>query len=88
MSIPQVVKDLLNSEKGVLAITLLIAITVLTALGKMTLAEWQNMALWVFGIYTGGKAVQGAAAQFSGRTKEIAPTTQAPASTSAAGDKA
>jgi hypothetical protein len=61
MPIVQVLKNFLGSEKGILALALIIGATVLTALGKMSLAEWQEYTIWIFGIYTGGKAVQGAA---------------------------
>ena len=67
MGIPQVVKNFLNSEKGVIALALLIGATVLAAMSKMTVAEWQNYSIWIFGIYTGGKSIQGAAAHFSGK---------------------
>jgi len=69
MPILQVLKNFLGSEKGILALALLIAATVLTALGKMSLAEWQDYSIWIFGIYTGGKAIQGAASAISGSLK-------------------
>lgn len=71
--VPQVIKNFLNSEKGALALVLLIGITVLAAIGKMSLAEWQSMVLWIFGIYTGGKSLQGAAAQLASRSGQSSP---------------
>lgn len=67
MGIPQVIKNFLNSEKGVIALVLLIGATVLAGLDKMSIAEWQNYSIWIFGIYTGGKSIQGAAAHFAGK---------------------
>jgi hypothetical protein len=59
---PTGLKSLLSSEKALFAIALAIAATVLAALGKMTVAEWKEYTLWVLGIYTSGKTIQGAAA--------------------------
>ena len=61
MPIVQVLKNFLGSEKGILALALIIGATVLTALGKMSFAEWQEYTIYIFAIYTGGKAIQGAA---------------------------
>lgn len=61
MPLFQVLRNFVGSEKAVAAGLLVIAATVLTVLGKMTLSEWQDYSLWCLGIYTGGKTVQGAA---------------------------
>lgn len=53
--------NLWNSEKGLVGVLLLIGATVLTAIGKMTVHEWTEYTLVVFGIYVGGKTVQGVA---------------------------
>lgn len=53
-------RDLLGSERGFFALLLVIASTVLAALGKMTIDQWQSFAIWIFGIYVGGKTVTGA----------------------------
>lgn len=58
---PQVLKDLAGSEKAIFALLILIAITVFTALGKMTVTEWRTDALIILGIYTAGKTTQGVA---------------------------
>jgi hypothetical protein len=63
--LPQVIKNFLHSEKGVLALALLIGATVLASLDKMAIADWQEYSIWIFGIYTGGKSIQGAAAKLS-----------------------
>lgn len=50
---------MLNSEKAIAGGVLVIAATILTALGQMTVSDWQSYTQWIFGIYVGGKAVQG-----------------------------
>ncbi len=67
MKIPQVIKNFLSSEKGVIALALLIGATVLVSIDKMAIAEWQSYSIWIFGIYTGGKSIQGAAANLAGK---------------------
>lgn len=57
----QVLKDLASSEKAVVSLAVLIGFTVLTAMGQMAVADYRESALYVLGIYTGGKALQGAA---------------------------
>ncbi len=59
--------NLWNSEKGVLAIALIIACTVLCALGKVTADAWISYSQWIFGIYVSGKTIQGAASAFAAR---------------------
>jgi hypothetical protein len=56
---------LLNSEKAVMAILLLVAATVLAALGQLPIPMWKELAESVFLIYVGGKTVQGSAALIS-----------------------
>lgn len=53
-------RDLFGSERGFFALLLVVAATVLAALGKMTTDQWQSFAIWIFGIYVGGKTVTGA----------------------------
>jgi hypothetical protein len=77
MPIIQVLKNFLGSEKGILALALIIGATVLTALGKMSLAEWQEYTIWIFGIYTGGKAIQGAASAIRDGLKAPEPAEEA-----------
>jgi len=52
--------DLWKSERGLLAILLVVGATVLTALSHMTVAEWREYTLWMFGLYAGSKTVTGA----------------------------
>ncbi len=53
-------KDLLHSEKGIIGVVLLIAITVLAAIGTVTVEQWTDYTKWIFGIYVAGKTVQSA----------------------------
>ena len=73
MAIVQVLKNFLGSEKGILALALIIGATVLTALGKMSLVEWQEYTIYIFGIYTAGKAIQGGAAALGNCLKKPEP---------------
>jgi hypothetical protein len=77
------IADLWKSERGLLAVLLVIGATVLTALSQMTIQQWQDYTLWIFGLYAGSKTVTGAVALFKGGTAEpeAAPApTPAPAS--------
>lgn len=69
--------DLLKSERGLFAIVLVIASTVLTGLNQMTVDAWREFNLYIFGIYVTGKSLTGAVALFKGGTSE--PETPAPA---------
>jgi hypothetical protein len=66
-------QDLFASERGLFALVLVLAATVLTALGHMPVTQWQDFALWVFGIYAGTKTVTSSV----GLLKRPAPTTAA-----------
>ena len=48
-----------NSEKAVALGLLVIAATVLVALGKMSVADWQQYTIALSGFYVAGKTVQG-----------------------------
>ncbi|MEX2716740.1 MAG: hypothetical protein Q6370_010605 [Candidatus Sigynarchaeota archaeon] len=51
--------DLLKSERGILALGLVIASTVLAGLGSMTVEMWKEFNLYIFGIYVAGKTATG-----------------------------
>lgn len=53
--------NLWNSEKGILAVLLIIGATVLAALGHMTIDQWTSFVELIFGLYVGGKTLQGGA---------------------------
>lgn len=59
-SLAGTISNLMGSEKALAAFGVLAGATVLTALGHMTVDQWQETALWALGIYTVGKTVQGA----------------------------
>jgi hypothetical protein len=66
--------DFWKSERGLLAILLVIGATVLTALGQMTIQSWQDYTLWIFGLYAGSKTVTGAVDLFTAaKRSEAAP---------------
>lgn len=62
-----VITNLLNSEKGVMGLALLIAASVLAAMGTIDAVAWINYTQWIFGIYAGSKAIQGAASAIANR---------------------
>lgn len=55
------IKNLLNSEKAVALGVLIIAATVLTAIGEMSIEMWTEYTKWIALFYIGGKTVQGVA---------------------------
>lgn len=77
-------KDLWNSERGLLALAIIIASTVLTALDKMTIDAWQSMTLYIFGIYAAGKTITGAVGMITGKTADAPVTAPAAAPAPAA----
>lgn len=64
------ISDLFKSERGLFALALVAASTVLTALGHMTIDAWKDFNLYVFGIYALGKTVTGTASLFAPKTEE------------------
>jgi hypothetical protein len=66
------IKGLLNSEKALAIFALIVAATVLTALGDMSVAEWKEYTMWLAGIYVSGKTVQGVAAVLADAKMETA----------------
>jgi hypothetical protein len=66
---PTVLSNFLNSEKGVAFLLVFLVAVAFTVFGVIspTSAQWlDNTTLWL-GIYTGGKAIQGAASAISSR---------------------
>jgi hypothetical protein len=53
-------KALLGSEKALAGGMLIIAATVLAAMGLMSIPDWQSYTQVIFGTYVAGKTVQGA----------------------------
>lgn len=59
--------DLFNSERGLLTILLVIASTVLCAIGKLDVTDWTTYTKWALLIYTTGKTVTGVASSITGK---------------------
>jgi hypothetical protein len=60
------IRGLLDSKKGLQGLVLIIAATTLVALGAMTVEQWQEYTVWIFGIYAGAETVNGTAAIIKG----------------------
>lgn len=60
------ITDLWKSERGLLAVLIIVAATVLTALSKMTISDWQTFVTGIFITYAAGKTVTGAVAILKG----------------------
>lgn len=69
-------KDLWQSERGLVAIAIIAATTVLFALGKLTEAMWLEQTKWVFVTYAAAKTITSSVAIAKGP-----PATDPPAST-------
>jgi hypothetical protein len=54
------IKDLLNSERGIVALALIISVTVLCALGSISTQQWLDYSKWIFVTYAAAKTVTGA----------------------------
>ena len=52
--------DLWRSERGLLAVLIIIAASVLAGLGSMPVAEWQTFVTGIFITYASSKTVTGA----------------------------
>lgn len=55
-------KDLWQSERGLVAIALIAATTVMTFTGRMTVEQWLEYTKWIFAMYAAAKTVTGAVA--------------------------
>lgn len=73
------IADFWKSERGLLAVLLVIGATILTALGQMSIAEWREYTLWIFGLYAGLKTVTSTAELITGKaTPPTLPPVSAP----------
>lgn len=52
--------DLWKSERGLLAVLIIVAATTLAALERMPVADWQTFVTGIFITYAAGKTVTGA----------------------------
>ena len=67
--------DLWNSEKGLLGLALIIAATVLAALGIFSSEQWESYTKWIFGFYVAGKTLQSAVTAISSKPADPASKT-------------
>lgn len=73
------IKDLWNSEKGLIAILLIIGATVLTALDKLAIDGWTDYTMWIAGLYFGAKTLtSGVAMIATGKDQPTAAPEPAP----------
>ncbi len=72
------ITDLWKSERGLLAVLIIIAASVLAGLSKMTISDWQTFVTGIFITYAAGKTVTGAVAIFKGTAAEQDPPPAAP----------
>lgn len=63
-----------HSEKGLAGAVLIVAATVLVALGHMTVDAWDGYTKWIFGIFVAGKTVQGAVSTMATKKTETPPS--------------
>lgn len=56
-----------------MAFSLIIAVTVLAGIGKVPFEDWQEYTLYVFGIYVGGKTIQGVATTVAEAKRDTPP---------------
>lgn len=61
--------NLWHSEKGLAGGLLIVAATVLVALGRLDADVWIDYTKWIFGIFVAGKTAQGVASLISGKTE-------------------
>lgn len=71
------IADLWKSERGLIAVLLVLGATVLTALSQMTIQDWQSYTIWIFGLYAGGKTITGAVDLLTGSKRDMAAGTAA-----------
>lgn len=64
------ITDLWQSERGLLAMLLIVAVTVLACLGQVTFAEWREYTLYVYGAYAIAKTITGTAQVIKGGTAD------------------
>lgn len=78
------IKDLFNSERGLIGLLLILGATTLAILGKMPVAEWETYSQIIFGVYVGGKTITGAVGMLTGKADAPADAAAKPAAPTAA----
>jgi hypothetical protein len=74
------ITDLWKSERGLIAVLLIVAATVLASLGKMTFADWREYTLYIFGTYAVAKTITGALQIIKGPAADDPPVLPPPPS--------
>lgn len=59
------IKDLFESERGLVAVVLAAGATVLLGIGRLTTDQWTAYTQWIFTVYVAGKTVTGAVTSLS-----------------------
>lgn len=73
------IKDLWQSERGIVVVALIVACTVLCFTSVVTPEQWLDYTKWVFVTYAAAKTVTGAVALATGQPlPSPTPATQAP----------
>lgn len=65
-------KDLWQSERGLVAVLLIVACTVLAALGRLTVEVWTEYTRWIFVAYAAAKTVTGSVEIIKGPAAVVA----------------
>jgi hypothetical protein len=69
-------KELFATGKGVLVVILMIAASVLFAIGTMTMDQWKTTITWLFGFYAAASAVRAGMTAIGNRTTRVIHTTE------------
>ncbi len=56
------ITDLFKSERGLLAVAVIVAATVLCGTHQLTVDQWTTFTEWIFATYVAGKTITGATA--------------------------
>lgn len=65
--------DIFKSERGFFTILLVVAATVLCAIGKLDVTDWTAYTKWALLIYTAGKTVTGGISAITGKDTDGIP---------------
>ncbi len=71
-------KNLLDNEKGLVGVGLIIAATVLAGLKILTPQEWKDYTVLIFGIYAGTTALHGGLVAIGTKSSLLTPPPSAP----------
>jgi len=65
------VGDIAQSERGLFAVAIVVAATVLVVVGKLTSSDWTSFVQIIFATYVAGKSATSAVSSWSQRTSKI-----------------